>query len=105
MLVYTHDAVAPVEDGPTHQPVEQPPSLRAIPNMSLWRPCDAVETAVAWTAGMERKAPTALVLTSQGLVQQLRTPGQVADIHRGGYVLIDGSRSPQCIVIATGSER
>jgi transketolase len=104
VLVYTHDSIGLGEDGPTHQPVEHLTSLRAIPNMSLWRPCDAVETAVAWTAGIERKGPTALILSRQPLPQQLRTPEQVADIRRGGYTLIDSDGPPECIVIASGSE-
>jgi transketolase len=72
--------------------------------MSLWRPCDAAETAVAWTAGIERHGPTALILTRQPLPQQLRTPEQIASIRRGGYTLIDSNGAPDCIVIATGSE-
>ena len=104
VLVYTHDSIGLGEDGPTHQPVEHLTSLRAIPNMSLWRPCDAAETAIAWTAGIERKGPTALILTRQPLPQQLRTPQQVANIRRGGYTLIDCDGTPECIVIASGSE-
>ena len=104
VLVYTHDSIGLGEDGPTHQPVEHLTSLRAIPNMSLWRPCDATETAVAWAAGIERKGPTALILSRQPLPQQRRTPQQVADIRRGGYTLIDCDGTPQCIVIASGSE-
>src|SRR3569833_2345848 len=104
VLVYTHDSIGLGEDGPTHQPVEHITSLRAIPNMSLWRPCDAAETAVAWTAGIERKGPTALILSRQPLPQQQRTAQQVADIRRGGYTLIDCDGTPECIVIASGSE-
>ncbi len=104
VLVYTHDSIGLGEDGPTHQPVEHLTSLRAIPNMSLWRPCDAAETAIAWTAGIERHGPTALIFTRQALPQQPRTPQQVANIRRGGYTLIDASGTPECIVIATGSE-
>jgi transketolase len=104
VLVYTHDSIGLGEDGPTHQPIEHLTSLRAIPNMSLWRPCDAAETAVAWAAGIERKGPTALILSRQPLPQQLRTPQQVADIRRGGYTLIDSDGMPECIVIASGSE-
>jgi transketolase len=104
VLVYTHDSIGLGEDGPTHQPVEHLTSLRAIPNMSLWRPCDAAESAVAWIAGIERHGPTALILTRQALPQQPRTPQQVANIRRGGYTLIDCSGTPECIVIATGSE-
>jgi transketolase len=104
VLVYTHDSIGLGEDGPTHQPIEHLTSLRAIPNLSLWRPCDATETAVAWISAIERKGPTALILTRQALPQQSRTPQQVANIHRGGYVLIDSAGTPECIVIATGSE-
>ncbi|MGH8324393.1 MAG: transketolase-like TK C-terminal-containing protein, partial [Steroidobacteraceae bacterium] len=104
VLVYTHDSIGLGEDGPTHQPVEHLTALRAIANMSLWRPCDAAETAIAWTAGIERRGPTALILTRQALTQQPRTPQQVANIRRGGYTLIDCSGTPECIVIATGSE-
>jgi transketolase len=104
VLVYTHDSIGLGEDGPTHQPVEHLTSLRAIPNMRLWRPCDAAETAVAWTGAIERKGPTALILTRQALPQQPRTPEQIAAIRRGGYTLIDCSGTPECIVIASGSE-
>jgi len=104
VLVYTHDSIGLGEDGPTHQPVEHLTALRAIPNMSLWRPCDAAEAAIAWIAGIERHGPTALILTRQPLPQQLRTSQQVANIRRGGYTLIDCSGTPECIVIATGSE-
>jgi transketolase len=104
IYVYTHDSIGLGEDGPTHQPVEHLTALRAIPNMSLWRPCDAAETAIAWTAAIERRGPTAVILTRQPVPQQARTPQQVADIRRGGYTLIDCSGTPECIVIATGSE-
>ncbi len=106
ILVYTHDSIGLGEDGPTHQPIEHLPSLRAMPNLSIWRPCDAVETAVAWIAAIERKdGPTALVLTRQAIPQQTRTPETATAIQRGGYVLIDpAGGAPECIVIATGSE-
>jgi transketolase len=104
VLVYTHDSIGLGEDGPTHQPVEHLSALRAIPNMSLWRPCDGAATAVAWTAAIERRGPTALILTRQAVPQQPRTPEQVAGIRRGAYTLIDCSGTPECIVIATGSE-
>jgi transketolase len=104
ILVYTHDSIGLGEDGPTHQPIEHLASLRAMPHLSLWRPCDAAETAVAWTLGIERRGPSALVLTRQGLPQQPRTPAQLAAIRRGGYVLIDCSGAPEALVIATGSE-
>ena len=104
VLVYTHDSIGLGEDGPTHQPIEHLTSLRAMPNLSLWRPCDAAETAVAWTAAIERHGPTALVLTRQALPQQPRTAQQQANIRRGGYILIECNGAPECIVIATGSE-
>jgi transketolase len=106
MLVYTHDSIGLGEDGPTHQPIEQLASLRAMPNLAVWRPCDATETAVAWLAAIERTAgPTALVLTRQALPQQTRDAAQQAAIDCGGYVLIDAQGGvPQAIVIATGSE-
>jgi transketolase len=104
ILVYTHDSIGLGEDGPTHQPIEHLASLRAMPNMELWRPCDGVETAVAWIEAVERHGPTALVLTRQALPPQPRTPQQQADIRRGGYVLIDSEGTPECLVISTGSE-
>ncbi|HWW31982.1 MAG TPA: transketolase, partial [Steroidobacteraceae bacterium] len=104
ILVYSHDSIGLGEDGPTHQPIEHLASLRAMPHLSLWRPCDAAETAVAWTQALERRGPTALVLTRQGLPPQPRTPAQLAAIARGGYVLIDPTGSPEALVIATGSE-
>jgi transketolase len=104
ILVYTHDSIGLGEDGPTHQPIEHLTSLRAIPHMTLWRPCDGVETAVAWVAAIEHKGPSLLVLTRQALPQQQRTPQQKSDVARGGYVLIPCEGTPQCVVIATGSE-
>lgn len=104
VLVYTHDSIALGEDGPTHQPIEHLASLRAMPNLCLWRPCDAFETAVAWIAAVERPGPSALVLTRQPLPQQARTAEQQANVRRGGYVLIDCQGTPECLVIATGSE-
>jgi transketolase len=105
ILVYTHDSIGLGEDGPTHQPVEHLASLRLIPNVVVWRPCDAVETTVAWLAAIERSnGPTALALTRQNVPQQARSAQQIADIRRGGYVLIDVDGVPECIVIATGSE-
>jgi transketolase len=103
-LVYTHDSIGLGEDGPTHQPIEHLTSLRAMPNLYLWRPCDAFETAVAWTEAMERSGPTALVLSRQALPQQARTAEQQANARRGGYVLIDCQGTPECLVLATGSE-
>lgn len=104
ILVYTHDSIGLGEDGPTHQPIEHLVSLRAIPHMTLWRPCDGLETAVAWVSAVERKGPTSLILTRQALPQQQRTAQQKSAIARGGYVLIECQGTPQCVVIATGSE-
>jgi len=103
--VFTHDSIGLGEDGPTHQPVEQTATLRLIPNMSVWRPCDAVETAVAWKAAIERKnGPTSLILSRQGLAHQTRTDEQIANITRGAYILKDCAGTPDAIIIATGSE-
>ena len=105
ILVYTHDSIGLGEDGPTHQPVEHVASLRIMPNMHVWRPCDTVETAVAWRHAIERRdGPTSLVLTRQGVPFQARTDEQLADIARGGYVLHDADGEPDAIIIATGSE-
>jgi transketolase len=105
IFVYTHDSIGLGEDGPTHQPIEHLASLRVIPHIDLWRPCDAVETAVAWGVALDnRDGPTLLVLTRQACTHQAREPGQMANITRGGYVLIDSSGAPEAIVIATGSE-
>ena len=103
--VFTHDSIGLGEDGPTHQPVEQTATLRMIPRMSVWRPCDAVETAVAWKAAVQKKnGPTSLILSRQNLEHQDRTDAQIADIAKGGYVLKDSNGAPEVIVIATGSE-
>ncbi|WP_319535507.1 transketolase [uncultured Vibrio sp.] len=103
--VYTHDSIGLGEDGPTHQPVEQMASLRLTPNMSTWRPCDQVESAVAWKLAIERKdAPTALIFSRQNLAQQERSAEQVADIAKGAYILKDCAGKPELILIATGSE-
>ncbi|HCM0848703.1 TPA: transketolase, partial [Vibrio parahaemolyticus] len=103
--VYTHDSIGLGEDGPTHQPVEQIASLRLTPNMNTWRPCDQVESAVAWKLAIERKdAPTALIFSRQNLAQQPRSAEQVADIAKGGYILKDSDGKPELILIATGSE-
>jgi transketolase len=109
ILVYTHDSIGLGEDGPTHQPIEHVSSLRLMPNLSLWRPCDALETAVAWASAVGRaNGPTALVLTRQALPQQPRTREQGIAATRGGYVLIEPASGlgdhPEAIVIATGSE-
>ncbi|SEQ36853.1 transketolase [Rosenbergiella nectarea] len=105
ILVYTHDSIGLGEDGPTHQPVEQVASLRTTPNMSVWRPADQVETAVAWKEAIERQdGPSALILSRQNLAQQPRTAEQLAAISKGGYILKDSEGQPELIFIATGSE-
>tara|TARA_B100000749_G_scaffold95456_1_gene72921 strand:+ start:358 stop:2349 length:1992 start_codon:yes stop_codon:yes gene_type:complete len=105
IFVYTHDSIGLGEDGPTHQPVEQVVALRATPNLDNWRPCDQVESAVSWKSAIERTdGPTTLIFTRQGLAQQDRTPEQVADIAKGGYVLKDCDGTPELILIGTGSE-
>jgi transketolase len=105
IFVYTHDSIGLGEDGPTHQPIEQIPTLRMIPNMDLWRPCDAVETAVAWKAAVEKAdGPSCLIFSRQGLAHQARTDEQIANIAKGGYVIVDCDGTPDAIVIATGSE-
>jgi transketolase len=103
--VFTHDSIGLGEDGPTHQAVEQAATLRLMPNMSVWRPCDTVETAVAWKAAIENKTgPTSLLLSRQTLKHIPRSEDQIKAINRGGYVLIEGSDTPDAIIIATGSE-
>jgi transketolase len=103
--VFTHDSIGLGEDGPTHQPVEHVQSLRIMPNMRVWRPCDTVETAIAWRDAIENKSgPTSLILTRQGLPHQPRSAGQVDAIRRGGYILRDCDGTPDIILIATGSE-
>src|SRR5690606_16285535 len=105
IFVFTHDSIGQGEDGPTHQPVEQIANLRGTPNMSVWRPADSVETAVAWHAALERNdGPTALVLSRQNLPHIARSEEQLEQIARGGYVLKDCAGTPEAIVIATGSE-
>ena len=105
VFVYTHDSIGLGEDGPTHQPIEHLGSLRLIPHIDVWRPCDAVETAAAWGAALDnRDGPTLLVLTRQACNHQAREPAQIADIARGGYVLLEPAGDPEAIVIATGSE-
>ncbi len=102
--VFTHDSIGLGEDGPTHQPVEQAATLRLMPNMDVWRACDAVESAVSWKMALQRNdGPSSLLFSRQGLPHQTRTAGQIADIEKGGYVLVD-SDNPQAILIATGSE-
>jgi len=105
IYVLTHDSIGLGEDGPTHQPIEHLASLRIVPNMTVWRPCDTTETAVAWADAIERcTGPTCLALTRQALPAQERSPQQLAAIRRGGYVLRDCEGTPEAILIATGSE-
>lgn len=119
IFVYTHDSIGLGEDGPTHQPVEQTATLRLIPNMSVWRPCDAVESAVAWKAAVDKKTgPSSLIFSRQNLNHQIRSAEQLANISKGGYVLFDccetgsnccggccgGEESSDILLIATGSE-
>ncbi|MCZ6722779.1 MAG: transketolase [Gammaproteobacteria bacterium] len=105
IFVYTHDSIGLGEDGPTHQAVEQLPSLRMIPNMQVWRPCDTVESAVCWKAAIEhREGPSCLVFSRQALAHQTRSAEQILAIARGGYILKDCEGSPDAIIIATGSE-
>src|SRR5690606_3743562 len=93
------------EDGPTHQPIEQLANLRSTPGLSTWRPCDLVESAVAWKAALERSdGPSALIFSRQALAPQPRTDEQLAAVARGGYVLVDCEGQPDAILIATGSE-
>lgn len=102
--VLTHDSIGVGEDGPTHQPIEHVSSLRLIPDLLVWRPCDAVETAVAWKTALETELPSCMVLTRQGLEPQSRTDAQVDAVRCGGYILKDCAGTPDLILIATGSE-
>jgi transketolase len=106
IYVLTHDSIGLGEDGPTHQPVEHAASLRLIPNMQVWRPCDTVETAVAWACAIERgDGPTSLLLTRQNVPFVKREPQQLESIRRGGYIISEAAGGPaRAIVIATGSE-
>ena len=105
IFVFTHDSIGLGEDGPTHQPIEQIPTLRMIPNMAVWRPCDAVESAVCWQQAIERtEGPSTLIFSRQGLAHQTRTDAQIADIAKGGYILKDCDGTPDAIIIGTGSE-
>ena len=105
IFVFTHDSIGLGEDGPTHQAVEQAATLRLMPNMSLWRPCDAVESAIAWQAAIERReGPTSLLFSRQNLKHINRTESQINNIKRGGYTLIEEADDPELIIIATGSE-
>ncbi len=104
IFVYTHDSIGLGEDGPTHQAVEQIPTLRMIPNMSVWRPCDTVETAVCWKSAVESKCPSVLIFSRQALAFQKRDDATIANIAKGGYILKDTDGTPDVIVMATGSE-
>ena len=105
IMVYTHDSIGLGEDGPTHQPIEQIASLRMTPNMNAWRPCDTVESAVAWKHAIERTdGPSALIFSRQNLPCMARTDGQLALVERGGYILKECVDTPELILIATGSE-
>ena len=105
VFVYSHDSIGLGEDGPTHQAVEQIPTLRMIPNMSVWRPCDAVESAVSWQQAIEKKdGPSCLIFSRQGLPHQTRDDAQIANITKGGYILGDCGDKPDAIIVATGSE-
>jgi transketolase len=105
IFVFTHDSIGLGEDGPTHQAIEQIPTLRMIPGMSVWRPCDTVESAVCWKDAIERRdGPSCLIFSRQGLPHQTRSSEQIAGISKGGYILKDCDGTPEAIIIATGSE-
>ncbi len=105
IYVFTHDSIGLGEDGPTHQPVEQTATLRYIPNMQVWRPCDTVESAVSWVAAVERTdGPSSLIFSRQNLQFQKRDEAQIANIRKGGYVLSEAAGKAQAIIISTGSE-
>lgn len=105
IFIYTHDSIGLGEDGPTHQPIEHINSLRLIPNLSVWRPCDALETAVAWQQAIQHLGPTCLLLTRQAIPPQTHSQETLQSIHRGAYILLDSpSATPEAIIIATGSE-
>ena len=106
IFVYTHDSIGLGEDGPTHQAVEQTATLRYIPNMEVWRPCDTVESAVSWVAAVERKdGPSCLIFSRQNLAFQKRDAAQIANIRKGAYILSEAAGGkPQAVIIATGSE-
>jgi transketolase len=105
LFVYTHDSIGLGEDGPTHQPVEQTATLRMIPNMDVWRPCDAVESAISWKFAIERTdGPSCLIFSRQNLAHQDRDAATLANVSRGGYTLVDCDGEPEAIIIATGSE-
>jgi transketolase len=105
IFVYTHDSIGLGEDGPTHQPIEQIANMRNTPNLNLWRPCDAVESAVAWKEALERvDGPSALIFSRQALAHQPRCMERLNNIRRGAYILRDTQALPDAIIIATGSE-
>ena len=104
IFVYTHDSIGLGEDGPTHQPIEHINSLRLIPNLSVWRPCDSSETAIAWQQALERSGPSCLLLTRQALAGQNHSEKTLKNIHRGAYTLLESHAKPEAIIIATGSE-
>ncbi|AFA41013.1 transketolase [Wigglesworthia glossinidia endosymbiont of Glossina morsitans morsitans (Yale colony)] len=104
IMLYTHDSIGLGEDGPTHQPIEQLSALRIIPNLSVWRPCDQVETAVAWKNAIERCGPTVIVLTRQNVIKQDRNVSALNNISKGGYILRESKQKPELILISTGSE-
>lgn len=105
VFVFTHDSIGLGEDGPTHQPIEHLATLRLIPNMDVWRPCDTLETVVAWTSAIERASgPTSLVFSRQNLSFQTRLPAEMDNIRRGGYILVEPDSEPRAVIIATGSE-
>jgi transketolase len=104
IFIYTHDSIGLGEDGPTHQPIEHINSLRLIPNLSVWRPCDALETIIAWQQAIQHLGPTCLLLTRQALPPQTHNHKTLESIHRGAYILLDTQSTPEAIIIATGSE-
>jgi len=105
LFVYTHDSIGLGEDGPTHQPIEQIANLRLTPHLDTWRPCDTVESAVAWKSAVQRvDGPSALIFSRQNLPHQVRDAAQLANVQRGGYILQDCDGAPEAIIIATGSE-
>ena len=104
IFVYTHDSIGLGEDGPTHQPISQAASLRLIPGLNVWRPCDLTETAVAWQQAIERTGPSSLLLTRQNVAHQTRNETAINNIQRGAYVLYGNSETPDGLIIATGSE-
>ncbi|GAC16475.1 transketolase [Aliiglaciecola lipolytica] len=104
IFVYTHDSIGQGEDGPTHQPIEQLATLRLTPNLTTWRPCDSTETAEAWRQALVKNGPSALVFTRQGTSAVARNTAQIADIAKGGYVLLEPNSKPDLILIASGSE-